>query len=678
MTERSEQHATPAGARRRRRRAPAAERPALVPEVDGPAPPDAWRYRWETWSPTRPANHLVMVELPDGRPEGFVAATPDDVSGKSEAEVQAEVDHYLERLRATERFLSRESIAHLSEDLNLLDALAEHVAAEVVTVIAQTYRERARREGDAGGTTDDTLRAGARTAAARIKRSVYAQLARDPTEEARVQDYFWRHHFSELLQELEEQLRAQGRTGTVTITPAEFHTAMARLVRDVDVPQAVNRLLPPYGAALATGFLSAMELEARPLIDLAELLGFTGPGEGDGLAVREPVGPRYLPTNLPQQTFPEAKALAIGMADGPQLRRWRPVEGEVALRHKVDGAALETKLTGGPLLDWLGMPNTVDSLREELRQAGLPSVLLLHTVLGASLERAEKNRLYVTVAVDDLITAIGWKPRSALERDRRRRQVWRWLAILDSCQVVGRRPGKYRDPDTRQEIDLTSLDALIRITGQRKPAQLAFDASVPPLEVTYAAGPWIEQWRGKRHILTYFGNVRKLAAIPAGKPSGAWAQAVGLALFQRWRERSAYAQVAHVGDDKHLTVRMGTFTRRELLDTFPPQPTADEVLRGDHPQRAREYWRDAITLLKQQQVIGFYKEIGRFEDKRKGWQGAWLDQELDVRPTEEGQTAAAEIAQRAQPLRRARTVRRGLTRGARRPGTVPLPLDDVS
>src|SRR5262249_19119987 len=229
---------------------------------------------------------------------------------------------------------------------------------------------------------------------------------------ARIQDYFWRHHFSEVLEQVEERLLARGQTDTVVPNPAEPHAALARLVQDVDVPQAVGRLLPPYGAALATGFLSAMELEARPLADLAEFLGLVEPG-GAGQGVAAPAGPRYLPAALPQQTFPEAKALAIGMADGPQLRRRRPAEGGGALRHKVDGATLETKLTGGPLLDWLGMPNTVDSLRDELRRAGLPSVLLLHTVLGASLERAEKNRLYVTVAVDDLITAIGWKPRSS-------------------------------------------------------------------------------------------------------------------------------------------------------------------------------------------------------------------------------------------------------------------------
>jgi hypothetical protein len=138
--------------------------------------------------------------------------------------------------------------------------------------------------------------------------------------------------------------------------------------------------------------------------------------------------------------------------------------------------------------------------------------------------------------------------------------------------------------------------------------------------------------------------------------------------------------VAHIGVDKHLTVRMGTFTRRELLDTFPPQPTADEVLRGPNPQRAREYWRDAIALLTQQKVVNFYKEVGRPPEGRKGWQDAWLDQELDIRPTEEERTAVAEIAQRARPFRRAKAMAR--TRAQREthgkhPGRVPLPLDDV-
>jgi hypothetical protein len=41
----------------------------------------------------------------------------------------------------------------------------------------------------------------------------------------------------------------------------------------------------------------------------------------------------------------------------------------------VRGSALETKLVSHPLLDWLGLPNTIDNLRAELRQAGLAAVL---------------------------------------------------------------------------------------------------------------------------------------------------------------------------------------------------------------------------------------------------------------------------------------------------------------
>ncbi len=86
----------------------------------------------------------------------------------------------------------------------------------------------------------------------------------------------------------------------------------------------------------------------------------------------QPVKP---PPVLPQQTAPEVKAAAMGLADGPKLRRWEPIEGEIALRHAVRGSPLETKLVSHPLLEWLGLPNTIDSLRAELRQAGLPRSL---------------------------------------------------------------------------------------------------------------------------------------------------------------------------------------------------------------------------------------------------------------------------------------------------------------
>jgi hypothetical protein len=51
--------------------------------------------------------------------------------------------------------------------------------------------------------------------------------------------------------------------------------------------------------------------------------------EGDATELAKP------PIVLAQQTAPEVKAAAMGIADGPKLRRWEPIEGEIALRHVV-------------------------------------------------------------------------------------------------------------------------------------------------------------------------------------------------------------------------------------------------------------------------------------------------------------------------------------------------------
>jgi hypothetical protein len=87
---------------------------------------------------------------------------------------------------------------------------------------------------------------------------------------------------------------------------------------------------------------------------------------------------------------------------------------------------------------------------------------------------------------------------------------------------------------------------------------------------------------------------------------------------------------------------------------FPPTPTVDEILSSRDPGRAKTYWRDAIALLKQAGVIAHYREIGPITEKRQGWAREWLDQELDLRPDEEGKAAVAEIAHRARRVGRLR------------------------
>ena len=64
------------------------------------------------------------------------------------------------------------------------------------------------------------------------------------------------------------------------------------------------------------------------------------------------------------------------------------------------------------------------------------------------------------------------------------------------------------------------------------------------------------------------------------------------------------------------------------------------------------YSREAISQLKQVKVVGFYKELEASALTRKGWSEAWLAQPLDIRPSEEGRQAIAQIAQRARRVKR--------------------------
>ena len=104
---------------------------------------------------------------------------------------------------------------------------------------------------------------------------------------------------------------------------------------------------------------------------------------------------------------------------------------------------------------------------------------------------------------------------------------------------------------------------------------------------------------------------RGLGAVDRPGPAAVVARALG--------ERSASADVNRVGEDSVLTVRFNPFTRRELLDVFPPNPTVDDVLRGPHSKRAQSYWREAIAQLRRAKAVGYYRELEPLSLTRKGW-----------------------------------------------------------
>jgi hypothetical protein len=158
--------------------------------------------------------------------------------------------------------------------------------------------------------------------------------------------------------------------------------------------------------------------------------------------------------------------------------------------------------------------------------------------------------------------------------------------------------------------------------------QLTLDGSDAPIKFTLAPGDWLARFRGNHQALAWLGNTWKIASIPAGKPSGAWARAYAQALHQSWREKAAYDSP--------------NFTREGLHLAYPSQPLLCDVLDGRNPCRAIEYDQDAWTILKEAGIIATDPKSLTFTPKtRKGWKDDFRKEKLTVRP---GPDIEAELA----------------------------------
>jgi hypothetical protein len=316
----------------------------------------------------------------------------------------------------------------------------------------------------------------------------------------------------------------------------------------------------------------------------------------------------------PQATFPAARELGLALADGPTGRYWTALPADVGIVHALAGATLRTELVGSAMAEWFGAACTPPALLAELQRAGLPAVLLLNEAIALVLE----HRDYVEIALDDLIPAAGWsRPRSAKERTQMRARIWRWLTIFHAARVIG---GRWRTRPGRAGDPVPMRDSLVVIGGiPAEGGQLALDGSEVPEWVSLGAGPYLAEHRGNRRMLTDVGSVRRIAAIPAGKPAGAWAQAIALTLNQHWRTHAASP-----GRAQHLS-------REQLLDTFQPQPTVHEILTSPNPDRARRYFTGALRDARLARAIGRYVEPPPLPG-RQGWAEAWLRERVDIQP----------------------------------------------
>jgi hypothetical protein len=228
------------------------------------------------------------------------------------------------------------------------------------------------------------------------------------------------------------------------------------------------------------------------------------------------------------------------------------------------------------------------------------------------------------IEIDDVMQKIGWVPRSTEERQKFRARIWDYLCFGERAGVYGRRPSIYRNKVTGELIP-TEVDGPIwSFHGRERPARSSLlQVDEVPVRVE------IVMSRTWTRLITDSSNVQylplgeKLGSICSNRPPGAWARCIGLALVNLW------------GSEPRLTLsRAIKPTRRALLTRYTPKIAPPlEILAGNTPRRAREYWRQALDILVEMKFLARpanpYGDVESSSEEselpRIGWQDAWLD-----------------------------------------------------
>lgn len=271
---------------------------------------------------------------------------------------------------------------------------------------------------------------------------------------------------------------------------------------------------------------------------------------------------------------------------------------------------------------------TIADLKSKVDSLTPNGPFMVAVTMALAIQNSEVN-----ISLDEFITLLGLDPRSARERQDLRQKIWECIRLLAHTSTPGKLNGQYFDHN-RKRIETNDMSPIIAITGVSYPREmgLGVDGVDVPVGVSYVAGAFYSQNRNNPQVFPYAGNIRALASIPPGQPSGKWARALALALFQYWRENAGNCIQKRVGEDSHVSIAFTKrTTRRDLFAHIRPDPNPFDILASNNPKNARKYWDQAEDLLKSEKIAIVVRKA-EIIHRRQGWQDAWLDEELDIRP----------------------------------------------
>ncbi|RYX81108.1 hypothetical protein EON83_25545 [bacterium] len=329
-------------------------------------------------------------------------------------------------------------------------------------------------------------------------------------------------------------------------------------------------------------------------------------------------------------TSPEMDALERAAADGKHARHYQNLPMEPARVHQIQGASHYVRLD---LTDAEQMAGAQTEFLENLTDAqdadSALAFLYISRVLAPPSPLATREFAGGKIEFDDVISKIGWDPRTTAERREMHKRLFQFIRFAERAQVIGTRRGKYKDRHTGQIIPTEIRSALWRIHSTEMPTQKSLfpEPDIPVAVDLVISREWTSLLT-QPQTAQYLPMGELLGAIPGNKPSGAWARVIGLALASFWRRLPRESLDGSIKPN-----------RRELLERYPPKTgSVMEVLGSPNPRYVFKYWCGALQLLSD---CGFIAPSGeatispeamRATLPRQGWAEGWLDQLVDLTP----------------------------------------------
>jgi hypothetical protein len=332
------------------------------------------------------------------------------------------------------------------------------------------------------------------------------------------------------------------------------------------------------------------------------------------------------------QTSQEMDAWHRAQCAGKTFAGYSIFDQAGAIVHKVSGFPHEIRLalTDEERINGLAMSYLESLVRAQDADAALATAYILG-VLAPPSPLPARALASGWIDFDDVLKKIGWYPQTTRERRAMHARIWEFVRFGERAQIVGKRTTKYNNPSTGEEIDTTIHGAIWRIFKTETPNKRMPGASPEiPVRAEIAVSKELTELLTSPKTAQYLHGAEILGAIAGGKPAGAWARVIGLALASFWR-RNPRESISG-------TIRP---TRRELLDHYAAKVAPyEEILTSDKPGRVIEYWCGALQVLAD---AGFIERGGeaaisakamRAALPRQNWKDAWLDQTINIEPSE--------------------------------------------